>query len=211
MTRVSIRVLIALYLPALVVVGAVAAAARHYGVPVGALTRDMAAVVHASPFTGVLSVLGVTVWIATISIVIFTLALSWNHVEGPKRRFLVWFALLSLVLMLDDLFMFHELIAPDYLGLRQRYVYLAYMAATGLGLLLYRRVIIDSGPLLLAAALACFTLSVGVDVFFCVDDSWLILLEDGAKFFGIVGWGGYFIGFSAGQFAGGRRSDETHS
>lgn len=73
--------------------------------------------------------------------------------------FFLFSGLLTSMLMLDDLFLLHERIFPEYLHWRQRYIYLSYVSSVLVYLAAFRHIIFKNNFLLLALAL--FFLSVG--------------------------------------------------
>jgi hypothetical protein len=119
--------------------------------------------------------------------------LSHTSDGGSSRRFLWSAGLLSLVLSLDDLFQFHEDLAPRYLGIDDKLVVGAYGAGLLVFLFASREQILRSEFPLLATALFFFAASNGVDL---LQDSWpspwRIFFEDGFKLLGIAAWTGYF-------------------
>lgn len=190
------RWLLALYLPPLAALLLVVLISALTGTPVAYFTRDPADIAQISPFAGVISNLGILGWCATVTVCALVAVLV-TRAEGrsPLSRFFLASAGLSALLLLDDFFLFHERVFPIYLHLRQRYVYFCYAATVGLYLFAFRQVILRSAWGLLLVALACFSLSILVDVAAGrlagrLPD--LHLLEDGAKFLGIASWFGYF-------------------
>ena len=110
------------------------------------------------------------------------------------RLFLLWSGLLTSVLLLDDLFLFHESLAPRYLGVSEEAVVLGYGIATAWYLVRFRRILLDREIRVLFAALAFFTLAVAIDEFQDAWPSpWRILFEDGFKLLGIVSWSAALI------------------
>ena len=183
------------YVPAALLVVAVAAGAFVTGAPPSSFTRDPAVLLGTHPFVGVLSQIGVLIWMATVSISLFTAALlrarSGSRVEWS---FLLGAGLLTLWLLLDDFFMFHDWLFPDILGIRQRYVLAGYVGITALFLARYAWFILRTNYSLLVVALTFLALSVGIDQ---LPDRWfrwdqLYLIEDAAKLLGIAGWFAYF-------------------
>jgi hypothetical protein len=83
------------------------------------MTRDIAAIAKIHPLSGFLSNLGILLWCAAASICSFA-AMTLRKI---KPRDIFWFllssAVLSAYLMFDDLFQFHEELAPTYLGLNE--------------------------------------------------------------------------------------------
>ena len=104
--------------------------------------------------------------------------------------------IMTMILVLDDLFLLHEEIFPEHLGIPQKFVLLGYMGLTLVGIVVFRKSILGTEYLLLLIALGFFGLSVFVDVFDHEIDAlighWRYLFEDGFKFLGIVSWLGYY-------------------
>ena len=178
--------------------GALAIAALvsvYRDVPIGFVLRDPLATLHAHPLTGALSNVGVLVWCAAAAICFLTRTLL-RQQEGTDevRAFLLWSGLISVVLLLDDFFQFHDGLVPTYLGLSEEPIFLGYGLLTAWYLVRFRHVILASEWGVLFAALAFFALSMLVDAFQERWSSpWRILFEDGFKLLGIVSWSSYLI------------------
>jgi hypothetical protein len=165
------------------------------GVALGDLTRDPAAISGVPVYTGFLSNMGMLFWSSTVAVCFFTATfVARRAATRPTGRFLYASGLLTLLLLMDDLFQLHERVFPLSLGIPEPIVFLGYGSMTLVYLTRFRRVILDSEYLLLGLALGCFGLSVAVDV---LTDRELYLWEDGAKFVGIVTWLAYFARVSA--------------
>jgi hypothetical protein len=190
-----VRVLVATYgaallLMALTIVGSVAA-----DVPLSHFTRDPVTTLRGHVYTGVQSHVGVLVWWAAAAVSFFAaVVVKRARHESEQAAFLVWSAVITSVLALDDLFLFHEQLAPKYLRVHQKLVIVAYGFALIAYLVEFRRTILGTEYALLAAALVLFALSSLVDFF---EDhwrsGWRIFVEDGFKLLGIVSWSGYLI------------------
>jgi hypothetical protein len=102
-----------------------------------------------------------------------------------------------MLLMTDDLFLFHEEVFPKYLGIPEKGVFVIYSNILLLYTLLFRESIFKSDYVILGLA------------FFLIGGSTLIkhipmpipedtFLEDAVKLFGIICWFTYFLrlGFS---------------
>ncbi len=104
------------------------------------------------------------------------------------------------MLLLDDLFLFHEVLAERYLGLGKKVVIAAYALIAATWLALFRHTIVQLGSALLFVALAFFALSVTADV--ALEEllrnlgSWRLFPEDGLKFLGTASWCGYYVPIS---------------
>jgi hypothetical protein len=170
---------------------AVTAHSAFTGTPASLFTRDPAAIYESDPFYGALSSLGVVLWAAAASIALFTAGLL---PRTPRERelsgFLFSAGTFTCWLLLDDLFMFHEHVIPDALGIPQTAIILAYGAIVAALLVRYRAALAltDHRPLVLA--LGFFAASVLIDQGPGGWHEWsgLVVVEDGAKLFGIVSW-----------------------
>jgi len=194
--RVNSWPYLALYLPTSLALLAVAVISAKTGIPISMFTRDPADIANISPFAGVLSNIGILLWCATATICAFTFALL--RATGGKKV-LTWFFLASSVittiLLLDDLFLFHERVFPQYFNIRQRYTFMVYMAMTCAFVIGFRSLILQSKWFLLILAVIFFSLSIFVDIaaeHIATTVPFYHLFEDGFKLLGIVSWLGYF-------------------
>ncbi|AXI46841.1 hypothetical protein C1J03_12895 [Sulfitobacter sp. SK012] len=152
------------------------------GVPVRELVRDPAAEFNYPAYGGLLSHLGIALMFGCTAICAFAATIA------SGRRNVLWGAAwLSLALTLDDLFLLHEEVLPELLGLPEILLYLLYAAiAAWLALSLRREGAgIDLGGLYVA--IAFLGLSVLVDVF-KVHGPFSFWLEDFSKLSGYGAW-----------------------
>jgi hypothetical protein len=186
--------LLALYLPVLALLFLVAVAARSWHIPLSTLTRDMASIANVHPLIGVTSNIGILLWCATAVICLFSRNLLRQQGLHAEARFLLWAALMTIVLLVDDLFMVHEYIAPVHFHIDEKLILVTYACATGAYLLSHRRLILAANYHLLAAAMLLFTASMLVDI--ADGRGWWRLAEDGCKILGIASWLGYHAGMA---------------
>jgi len=186
--------LLGLYLSIFGLLFLVAIAARYGHIPVSDMTRDMAAIAKVHPLTGVVSNVGILLWCAAAAICLFSASLLRQQGAHREAGFLVWAGLMTTGLMLDDLFMFHEYIAPVHFHLNEKLVHASYFVVTLVYLLRHRRLILESNYRLLAAALVLFAASMMVDV--ADGQGWWRLVEDGCKLLGISSWLAYHGGMA---------------
>jgi hypothetical protein len=107
---------------------------------------------------------------------------------------------------MDDAFMLHDIVYPQYLGLPDAIVFAGYAGILLLIMIRYYKVILESDYILFILAGACFSLSVAIDqidqhlevVLF--PERWYHLWEDGPKFAGLVSWMMYLIHVSKKPF-----------
>lgn len=90
----------------------------QYSIPPAELFRDPSAVANISPFVGVVSNLGVFLWSSTATLCLFSwLVLSQQFPKSEFTHFYFWSGVLSLMLFFDDLFLLHENVLPNQLGI----------------------------------------------------------------------------------------------
>ena len=192
----STRWLYLTFLSAALVLATVAAISAIFQIPMSDLTRDVTIIAKIHPLSGLLSSLGILLWCATASICLFSAAALRNIESSEIYRFLFVSALLSMYLLFDDLFMFHETLAPQVLGLDQNVVILFLGLAVSSYLILFRSVILRTKYLFLLLALGMLTLSVAIDAiprqWMSGLGHWVYLLEDGTKWIGITCWCSYY-------------------
>jgi hypothetical protein len=182
-----------LYLPVLALLIVAVIAARSLHVPVASLTRDMAALAHVHPLIGVVSNVGVLLWCATAAICLFSRNVLRQQGRHEEARCLLWAGILTSGLLLDDLFMIHEYIAPVHFHVNEKVILACHAGGFGAYLLSHRRLILADNYQLLAAAMVLFAASVLVDI--SDGHGWLSnLAEDGFKLLGIASWLGYHAG-----------------
>jgi hypothetical protein len=168
--------------------------ARAVSAPVSLLTRDPVAVADLPPWTGLLSTLGLCAWTGAAAVALF--AGAWVRERGGSTAIPAgWFfgaGALSVVLLLDDAFLAHEILLPVFVGIPEKATYALYGVAAlawFVGGLRYLRG--TPWPLLGGAGLG-FAASVVIDVISGDNDpAFTVLLEDGAKWIGIAAWAAY--------------------
>jgi hypothetical protein len=169
----------------------------HEDLEAGYLTRDVVSVLGGRWYAGALSTLGLFLWsaAATAAFLAGTLARS----RGDEAaRLLLWGGGLSVLLGLDDAFLFHEHVAPVSLGIPQRFVYLVYLVLVIAWLVSTRDALRRTEWQLLAAAGLLFAVSFAVDAAESVYESMLerratFFAEDGTKLLGIAAWTAFFV------------------
>lgn len=165
-----------------------------YKIPMAELTRDPVQLLNGRPYTGMLSNLGVIIWSATAGVCLFVVILIMPYRELKRERlfFLLSF-ILTMVLLLDDLFLFHDVILPEDLNISENYLYGVHGILSLVFILYFRKYILQTPYLLLIASVLFFGFSIGVDTivkFLNLEHGFF--LEDGSKFLGIISWGTYF-------------------
>jgi hypothetical protein len=211
MKAVSARELLIIFIPSISILLAMVAIASFTTVSSCNLTRDVFAIAHLAPLNGLLSNLGILLWCSTASISFFSAMIL--HRSRPRDTLWFWFllvsALLSAYLLFDDFFMFHEDLAPGYLGLNSdKSIYAALGIVISAYLIKFRRAILQTSFGILLLSLGFFAISMFIDV---ISNSWRLqvvwpqvnwcFLEDGVtKFLGVACWCSYHVNTSYQHF-----------
>ena len=176
------------YLPTLLTV-AIALLLLPSDLPASFLTRDPASIAGKPAFFGLFSNIGVLLWCSTAAICLFSAAILKSTAKHRKASIL-FFACgcFTALLMLDDLFLFHERLYPRFL-FGETVAYSLYAVILVFMLLRFRSLIANTDFILLSLALALLGLSVTLDILLEADP---YLLEAGSKFLGIASWFAYW-------------------
>lgn len=198
--------LIIIYIPSVCVLGLAVLVCRYSGMDLHYLFRDPASTLDSPVYVGIISNIGILLWSACASICFF----SWMSLAGPLRdretsRFLLAAAILTSVLCLDDLFMFHDRIFPNYLHVTERAVLFALVFAFVSFFVYFWSSIRKTDFVLLFLSMGFFSASAVLDHLIPFVERFLplwsqnILFEDGSKLLGIVTWLAYFARISQKQ------------
>lgn len=176
------------------------------GIPISKFTRDPAAIAHINPFFGMVSNIGILLWCAASSICFFssTIIRKYNHkIDLYKERelsnFLMIAGFITLIILLDDLFLFHELVFPIFLNIPGRVLFASYAMILSWYFFQFRKIIIKTEWIFLFVSLLFFGISITIDLLRDVLDISFYqehLFEDGFKLLGIFSWLSYFISVS---------------
>lgn len=192
------------------VLGAVALAATWTGRAVADFTREPVTALQETTcaggdcaYIGFLSNAGLLIWAGTAAVCLLVAVLVRGEESGRglAAPFLS-FGLLTTVLASDDAFQIHELVAPALTDKGEPLAIGAYALVLGWLLIRYRSFVLSTSFELLLVSSALFLASAALD-------RWLPglhLLEDGAKFVGIVTWATWLIGTAIAALTDERRS-----
>jgi len=164
--------------------------------PIQNLLVDSATVANQNRFIGMGSNVIILFWTGTAAVVFFN-ALVRFHRNGVDLyfRFLVYFGLFTLMLLLDDLFLLHEGLS-NFISISENLIFLSYFLILATGLLIYRRLILRTDYLLLLFSLTCFALAIIAGILQNQFQEYIglyrVLLEATFKLLGVVSWFGYF-------------------
>lgn len=192
----SIRLLLMkIYMPALILLFGIALLKIIFRVDIGSITRDSLQLFEAPPFVGILSNIGILCWCSVMAISFFASRLIQREADrGKMAQFLFYSGLLTCFLMLDDFFLFHEIVLPDYLHIRQELIYPSYLIIIITYLIKFCKIILRTDYIFLVLAFMFFGVSISIDlVSEIITIPELFFFEDGSKFMGVLSWAVYFI------------------
>ncbi len=165
-------------------------------VSVGFFTRDVTSLAEMNPLAGCISQLGAVLWAAAAAVCgLSALQQLQSKSEVKSVGFFFWAFVITTALLVDDLFLFHELMHAMF-GVWVELLVLSILAGAVLVFLfVYRRMVFASRHVtILLVSCGLFAAMVVVDGFQESIESWgvstdlRLLLEDGTKFMGICAW-----------------------
>jgi hypothetical protein len=160
------------------------------GIAPDRVLKDPAAYFGTAVHVGFFSNVGILAWWTAAAACLTAAAVlrSWGN---PAWQALAAGGLLTAVLCVDDFMLLHEEVLPTHLGVPEAVTFAAYGSAALLYLWRFRQFHRAMETSLLFVALVLFGISVVVDLADIDDNWWGVLLEDGAKFTGIIVWATY--------------------
>ncbi len=172
-----------------------AVAALQNQVPVSELLHDPATVAGVMWYVGLISNLGAIGW--TVAVTAAAGAAFVARVGGRPQAtisFLRGGALVGAMLLIDDLFPVHQRMVPHEIGLSKPIVLLIELVlAGGWAIISYPELKRTRWHLLVMAG-GAFVVSLVIDQLVGGDESGnRMLVEDGAKFLGVLAWALYFL------------------
>lgn len=197
----SLLLLLKIFLPTVVFLALVFTIGKINNITFGYFSRDAIQTLWHEPnaevefYIGFLSNIGIMFWCFTASILMISSKIIRD--QGRPRnvyQFLFFSGLLTLFMLVDDLFLLHDVIIPYYLEISEKFFYLFYGSSVLAIMYLFRTEILKSDYILLLLAFAFMASSVITDVLLTLGlaISDIYLFEDGFKFMGIISWFVYF-------------------
>lgn len=158
------------------------------GIPYENLVRDPNAIANFPKYIGFISQFGIFLWFATVGICFLGYFLTkLNKATKNKSNYLLYFAIFSLMLGLDDAYMFHEELA--HRGLYEEMFFGVYAAMLLYFIFKFVKLFFETRFILLLLSGFFLACSIAVDKY----DHTLFLLDDSFKLSGIVFWFIYFF------------------
>jgi len=181
-------VLPVVYLPTIIAI-AIALILLPDDIPASFLTRDPASIAGEPAYFGLFSNIGVLFWCAAAAICLFCAVVCQKIARNWQLTlFFLASGCFTTLLLLDDLFLFHERLYPRFL-FGETVAFSLYGAILGLLLLCFRRLVATTDFILLLLALGFLGTSAIADLAFESDP---YLIEAGSKLLGIVSWFAYW-------------------
>lgn len=160
------------------------------GVPYTVLTRDPVSTFEARPWVGFLSNLGVVVWVAAATTCL--VAGTATRRRSGLAPFLLAGGALTGLLAIDDLWLLHEDVLPNALGIREKVVLGTHgILVLALGVACWRQAL-RTEWLLAAVAVGLLGASAWMDTSLPFGEI-ETLVEDSLKFAGIAFWLAYAV------------------
>lgn len=191
----QLRPLLVWLAPALGVIGLVALIAARHQASVAQMTCDPSALGRLPAWSGWVSKLGIACWaMAFTSCLLAARLLRHLGAERDAVALLGWTGAVSLAFFIDDEFMLHEMVGAAF-GCPDHYFFVVHAGLLGILLLRCRRRILASDWLFLGCGLGGLFLSLLMDADLYRGSTYQrrLLVEDGAKFLGIVAWCGFAL------------------
>jgi hypothetical protein len=169
----------------------------EHGIELDHFTQDPSTIMNAPFYLGFFSYIGILFWAGTATLCFFSRSLLGDSENNESaRKFLLASGLLTLLMMSDDLFLLHEDVFPNYLGIQEGIVYIIYMNAIIYYIYAFRNQLLNSEYLVLGTAFGLIGISQFVDMLPMPipEDSFL---EDAIKLFGVMSWFIYYTRYCA--------------
>ncbi len=156
--------------------------------PIWKLAKDPADVIQFQPYIGMLSNWGALLWMTTAAICLFTaVILKTSRARLQTRLFIFFSGVLSLLLAVDDLYMFHDRVLPRVLNIHEYFFYMLYIILILAYLVAFTREILRQDFILFVIAFGFLFLSRRFLFRFSFLDEYMTT-GDMLKYFGIVFW-----------------------
>lgn len=159
--------------------------------PLENLTRDPSAVAEIPPYIGIFSNIGILFWCACTAICLFSYQILKKANKFPEyTTFFLYAGLLTALLLVDDLFLLHEAVFPEYLIISERLVYTSYLIICLMFFVRFKKIFPKTEYLILLAAIISFVISIISDTIW---EQIPNVVEDMFKLVGITNWFTYFL------------------
>lgn len=176
-------------IPAIIFLGLTGWIAVTKDLKFGFFTQDPIQTLNAKPYIGLISNVGIIFWAFTSAVLLFSAQVCRNLGKPSNTSsFLFWAGILSLLLLFDDLLMFHETISESL------FFSIYFVGLAGI-VYFHFSTILNSDYFLWIIAIMLLGSSVFIDLGtrFGLRLPHSGVFEDGFKFLGIITWFSYFL------------------
>lgn len=187
-SRRSLLVYAEIFVPALFFLGIIILFATSNDIKFWYFSQDPVQTLNGKPYMGMVSNIGILFWCGAAAILVFSsLVMIRMNRKGAKSSFALFSGVLTLLLLFDDLFMFHETVSETLF-------FSVYFLSLGALVFFYMKLILETDYILWIISFLLLSMSVIIDVAARIGITLphSSLLEDCAKFLGIVTWFSYF-------------------
>jgi hypothetical protein len=192
----SLVLLAKIFIPAVLFLAIMAVFSLLGGFHFDLLSRDPIQLLDGKPYYGIISSIGIILWCATSAILFFSSKVSSLKKEHKQQTLFLFFGgLLSLLMLIDDLFLMHDVVFPEYLNIGEEVFYFIYgLSVVGI-FYFYRKIILNSDYILLILSFMLLGASAMSDLAFAAGLKLThpFVVEDSLKFSGIISWFAYFM------------------
>jgi hypothetical protein len=191
----SLLVLTYIFTPGILILAITVFITKSNNIRFEMVSRDPVQIFKGKPYIGILSNMGILLWCATSTIILYSSLICRILKRSPtETNFLFFSGLLSIFLMIDDLFLLHDVIFPKYLMINQKLFYLVYGFSVIAIFIRYYRIMLNTDYVLLMIAFILLGLSAITDVLLAMGLHFKheYGYEDSFKFLGIIAWFSYF-------------------
>ena len=170
-----------------------------YSIAVESLLEDPASQFGYNQFIGFTTYMGVLVLAAGIGSVMLLLAVRPSFPEKKGYAAIIGLALITLFLILDDLFLLHERVFTGWLHVRERSIFAIYLLSFSVFMLFFRKQLFGQNAIFLLIAVSLFGISLATDL---LSDkvalsagmtSSLKMIEESCKLGGYLFWTGFIF------------------
>lgn len=156
--------------------------------------RDPIATLKAPFYIGFLSNIGIILWALTVGVCFFTCFVVENGKEAEGVKFIFFSGIFSLILLLDDFFLIHEVVLPRHFHISQEFLLIGYLLYLILLIAKFNGFIMKTEYIYFILSLFLFFNSLVFDFlreFIELEgrlNSFGMVVEDGLKIFGVLTW-----------------------
>ena len=194
---ININRLLITFIPSILFLGVGIITGYIFGIKPTFLLRDLADIAKINPLYGFFSTIGSFFWFAAAAVCLFS-AITLRQLKSKVTfDFLMYSGVLSVYMALDDMFMFHDYIAPIYLNIPEKFIMAFILIAFIVYLLKFYKSILATNYQFFVLSIFFFSISQFVDI---IPREWLgglpgsshTLSEEVPKLLGITSWLSYF-------------------